>query len=351
MDLRALLEPRVSEPPSGDNLEYDPAFTEMELAAQPGEERQIGDEVTAAEDPDYREMKRTALDVLERSHDLRAAIVLGDAVLRLDGLAGFAEVTGYLRGCVEQYWDSCHPQLDEDDDNDPTMRINALQGLCGQPGGLGGPSPVFASLRRAALTDSRGFGRFSLRDIEIAEGIVPPPAGMDHLPDTGSIGAAFKDSDDAVLEATLAAVRQAREDIKAISAAFDSHTPGQGPEYDELVKLLGAMERRLTSYSDAGAATAGDAPASPGSDMPVSGTPAAGAPAVPGTINSTADVSAALDRIIGYYHRNEPSSPIPMLLERAKRLVNADFLTIIKDMAPHGLDNVQTIGGLDEDDD
>ena len=46
-----------------------------------------------------------------------------------------------------------------------------------------------------------------------------------------------------------------------------------------------------------------------------------------------------------------PSSPIPMLLERAKRLVNADFLTIIKDMAPHGLDNVQTIGGLDEDDD
>ena len=350
MDLQSLLEPRVSEPPSGDNLEYDPVFTEMELAAQPGEERQIGDEVTAAEDPDYREVKRTALDVLERSHDLRAAVFLADAVLHTDDLPAFAEVTSYIRGCLEQYWITCHPQLDEDDDNDPTMRINALQGLCGQPGGLGGPSPVYASLRRMALTDSRGFGRFSLRDIDIAEGIIPPPAGMDHLPDTSTIGAAFQDSPADVLSATLAAVRQARDDVKAISGVFDMNTPGQGPEYDELIKLLNNIERRMTGYASI-SDTAGEADgdAAPEADRPAA--PAAAAPSVPGAINSTGDVTAALERIIAYYKRHEPSSPIPILLERAKRLVNADFLTIIKDMAPHGLDNVQTVGGLEDDDD
>lgn len=354
MDLRALLEPRDSEPPSGDNLEYDPVFTEMEHAAQPGEERQIGDEITAAEDPEYRDVQRTALDILGRSHDLRAAVFLGDAVLRLDGIQAFAQVTSYIRGCLEDYWETCHPELDADDDDDPTMRINAIQGLCGQPGGLGGPSQVFASLRRAALTDSRNFGKVSLRDIEIAEGVIPTPPGMDSLPDTGTIGAAFKDSPDDFLSATLEAARQAREDVKAISAVFDDRTPGQGPELDELVKLLGTIDRRLTAYGNIGDSAADDAAEDDGeaaAPAAAAGGGGAAAPAAPGTINSPADVSAALDRIIGYYRRHEPSSPIPILLERAKRLVSADFLTIIRDMAPSGMDNVQTIGGLEDDDD
>ncbi|MAC81202.1 MAG: type VI secretion system protein TssA [Rhodobacteraceae bacterium] len=352
MDLRALLEPRDSEPPSGDNLEYDPVFTEMELAAQPGEERQIGDEVTAAEDPEYRDVKRTALDVLGRSHDLRAAIFLGDAVLRLDGIQAFADVTSYIRGCLENYWETCHPELDADDDDDPTMRINAIQGLCGQPGGLGGPSQIYASLRRAALTDSRNFGHVSLRDIEIAEGVIPLPSNMDSAPDTGTIGAAFKDSPDDFLSATLDAVRRAREDVKAINAVFDDKTPGRGPELDELIKLLGTMDRRLTAYGNVGDAADGDAPDDAGvTAAQASGGGVVSAPAIPGAINSPADVSAALDRIIGYYRRQEPSSPIPILLERAKRLVGADFLTIIRDMAPSGMDNVQTVGGLEDDDD
>jgi type VI secretion system protein ImpA len=37
-------------------------------------------------------------------------------------------------------------------------------------------------------------------------------------------------------------------------------------------------------------------------------------------------------------------------MTRAKKLVGADFMTIMKDMAPKGLDNVKLIGGLEEDD-
>ena len=58
-----------------------------------------------------------------------------------------------------------------------------------------------------------------------------------------------------------------------------------------------------------------------------------------------------LDRIIAYYARSEPSSPVPMLLERAKRMVGADFLTIIKEMAPDGIQNVHLIGGITETED
>lgn len=346
MDLAVLLQSKGDDSPSGENLEYDPTFTEMELAAQPGEERQIGDAITEAADPDYREVRARALEVLERSHDLRAAVFLADAVLNLDGLAGFAQVTAFIRGCLQTWWDTCHPELDEDD-GDPTMRINAVQNLCGQPGEMAGPSPVYRSLRRTPLTDSRGFGRFSLRDIEVAEGQMPAPAGMDRVADSGSVSAAFQDTDAAVLVARLAAARTALDDVKAIGAVFDDRTPGQGPDLAPLAKLLGQIVRRLGGFAGGGEDIA-DAADDAADDGPLgSGGPASAGGT--GAINSPKDVTATLERIIAYYRRNEPSSPIPILLGRAKRLVNADFLTIMRDMAPQGIDNVHLIGGIEEE--
>ena len=45
----ALLTSRGEDAPSGENLEYEPVFAELELAAQPGEEKQVGDEIVQGE--------------------------------------------------------------------------------------------------------------------------------------------------------------------------------------------------------------------------------------------------------------------------------------------------------------
>ena len=71
---------------------------------------------------------------------------------------------------------------------------------------------------------------------------------------------------------------------------------------------------------------------------------------MPGSVETAQDARNALDKVIGYFNRYEPSSPVPIILERAKRLVGADFMTIMKDMAPAGLDSVMMIGGISEDD-
>ena len=353
MDVIVLLRAKGDDSPSGSDPEYDPDFTEMELAAQPGEETVIGDQVTAATDPDYREVQTKALSVLERAHDLRAAVFLADAILQSEGVVGFADVTTLIRGMLEEFWETCHPMLDEDD-GDPTMRVNAVQDLCGQTDGMGGASPVFRSLRRAALTDSRAFGRFSMRDIEIAEGILSAPAGMDHIPDTASIGAAFQDTDDATLSARLDALDTIAQNLRAISAAFDEHVPGQGPDLDGLLKLLRQMTQKMRSYGSM-AETEDSAESEEETDVgappPAHGSQRSVSSGAPGSINSPTDVSNTIDRIIAYYKREEPSSPVPLLLERAKRLVGADFLTIINDMAPRGLENVNIVGGIEDDDD
>ncbi|MCI5110215.1 MAG: type VI secretion system protein TssA [Marivita sp.] len=336
-----MLKSHGDDAPSGENLEYDPDFIAMELAGQPEEERQAGAEIVAGSDPDYKDLASKARVVLERSHDIRAAVYLADCEVRLRGLVGFAEVTAYIRGCLEEYWDTCHPQLDEEDDNDPMMRINAVSGL-------GGRSTVVRSLRRAAyLTNSRVMGRVTIRDIDILNGEAEA-AEDETVKSSSEIDAAFTDTADEELEAFYTAAKSALDDVNAIDAVFLEKTPGYGPSLDDLQQLLNKIVKTLAKYVQSDDAV--DESVDAAADGPVAGAqPAARSGGVPGVIETRADVTAALDRIMDYYARHEPSSPLPILLKRAKRLVGAEFMEIIKDLAPEGAANVRLVGGVSEE--
>ena len=333
----ALLKIFSDDTPSGENLEYETVFTELERAAQPGEERQMGDELIAAEDPNYGDISVKALAVLEQSHDLRAAILMANAELRINGFAGFATVTTYIRGCLEQFWETCHPQLDEEDSNDPTMRVNAVLGLSED-------TTILRGLRNAPLTLSNAFGLVSLRDISVAEGEALPTSDATNVLDAAGISAAFQDTDDDTLAMILAAALTALENVKAIDEVFNTQIPGQGPDLNPLIKMLFRVAKRL------GEETGGvveDAPEEEVLESAASRGPVKTAPT--GAIETPRDVEIVLDRIIAYYASSEPSSPLPILLQRAKRLVGADFMTIMKDIAPRGVENVMLVGGIDEE--
>jgi type VI secretion system protein ImpA len=55
-----------------------------------------------------------------------------------------------------------------------------------------------------------------------------------------------------------------------------------------------------------------------------------------------------LDKICDYYERYEPSSPLPMLLKRAKRLATKSFLDILEDLTPDGVSQARIIGGVEQ---
>ena len=65
-----------------------------------------------------------------------------------------------------------------------------------------------------------------------------------------------------------------------------------------------------------------------------------------GAIKSRQDAIRALDAAAEFFRRNEPSSPIPMFLDRAKRLVSKDFLEVLADVAPDALPQARSAGGL-----
>jgi type VI secretion system protein ImpA len=69
-----------------------------------------------------------------------------------------------------------------------------------------------------------------------------------------------------------------------------------------------------------------------------------------GAFASRDDVIQALDMACEYYKRFEPSSPVPLLLQRAKRLASKDFLSIIRDMVPESMPQIASIGGINDGD-
>ena len=335
-----LLTIRSKDAPSGENLEYEPVFAALELAAQPGEEKQAGNEIIKGEEPDYGDVIEKALMVLEISHDLRAALYLALAEVNVNGFPGLAKATWYIRGCLEQFWDTCHPQLDADDDNDPTMRVNAVLGLSDD-------TAMVRAVRNAPLTRSASFGIVSLRDIEVARGEIEARADQHRVLDNAAIAAAFQDTDDAVLQELFEGAKASLDNIKGIDSVFSDKIPGHGPDMSGIMRMLQRAVKALADATgeDVEAATEGG----PTADAS-GGAPAKTATGMPGAINGPSDVETAIDRIMAYYAIKEPSSPVPTILARAKRLVGADFVTIVKDLAPDGMSQVRNVGGLPDED-
>ena len=322
--------------PSGENLEYDAAYGDLERLAQGRAEQQIGDQTIEAQPPDWQEVEKRALDLLARTKDLRVALYLIRAQLHTEGLPGFSKGLEYLRGLVERYWETVHPQLDPNDDNDPTTRVNAINGLTH-------PTAVLNVVRSTPLTDSRTFGRISYRDLLVAKGELLPAGNSDsEPPDMARIDGAFSDTDAEALQALAAAAQESIAHAEAIDATVSEQVGAAlAPNLEELMNLLKGLERVLSDR------TGGGAPAAEAPAEPAEAPPAAAAPAHSGDIGGPQDVIAALDRICAYYEKNEPSSPVPLLMRRAKRLVSKNFMEIIGDLAPDTVKQIEKISGND----
>lgn len=330
LDIANLLAPISGDARSGPNLEYDPGFTALERAATGKPEQVIGGSTTAAEPPDWAVALSLALELLARTKDLRVAVLAARALLYRNGVEGFAEGLALLRGLLEQHWSTVHPQLDPDDDNDPTMRITALAALS---------TPLLLlKLRSAPLVVSRALGSVSLLDLYPASG----------APDAARVGGAFESAELPVLEATALSLSDALGHLRAIETVFEAQTGRRGPDFTPLLDYFGkahqALEQRLVARRPVTASE--PVPAAPGSatTAPVA-QPARG---LSGEILTREDVIKALDKICEYYGRHEPASPVPLMAQRCKKLVTMSFFEILNEMAPDGVKQAQLVVGKAE---
>ena len=333
LEVDKLLAPISELEPAGLNLEYDPAFSALEKAATGKAEQQIGGTIVPGEPPEWNAVAEQALALLARTKDLRVAVRLAEASASRHGIAGFSEALSVVRGLIDRYWAVVHPQLDPDDDNDPTMRVTALSALSTQP--------VFAALRSSPLLSSRSLGPVSLHDF----GVDPSGKLEADKADAAKVQAAFTESDLPTLEAALAGILAAQEALGGIETALQSLAGSQGPDFTGLTRIFfqarQLLEPRVVQRR---ADERGSDAAAPGDGNGAAGQPEA-ARTFRGDIVSREDVIRALDKICAYYERNEPSSPVPLLLQRCKRLVTLSFVEILKDLAPDSMKQIEMVAG------
>jgi len=219
------------------------------------------------------------------------------------------------------------------------MRMNALALIASDEG-------LLRALREAPLLRSPLLGVLSLRNLRIASGRQRLPEGSEESPPTPEqIEAILASAGTDDLSAMSAVLGRCVAAQQAIDRLLGEQAPNQAPDLEPLATDLYEAVRVIERGQARHASATGDA------DANVAGpaaSPGAGAGTPGGPVRSRADVVRTLDTIIAYYQAQEPSSPLPMLLERAKRLVHKNFREIIAELAPGGEAEIQVLAGRDE---
>lgn len=346
LDIDKLLQARSDDEPCGPDLEYDPDFMALEQNIEGTPEKQIGDRIEPAQPPNWKLVKKDALALLERSCDLRLIMYLTRAMLNMDGILGFARALSLMQRAVDAYWDSIRPQLDPDDDYDPTVRVNLLLGLCDF-------QTVLNPLALAPLVESRRLGRFSWRDMQIAAGKLAPVNKDAEPPTPETLQGAFMDAELESLQETFGGLTESLDGLARIeSFVTDQVGVGSAPSFGPLRDMLKSMKLALNEHiqmREGVGEGSGSVQGEEGTGETAGGSQVAKREGGLGGIASRQDVVRALDLICAYYAKYEPSSPTPILLQRAKRLVNKNFMEIIEDMAPEAIPQLTIIAGRREE--
>lgn len=374
MDFSRLLEPVESDPPSGAELRNDPRFHAIERLLEPAaRENRLNEDGTvnfSAPDVDWQQVIDDAFELAKDGRDLRLLVKVVRAANRQEGFQGLSEGLELLKDTVTKFWDTLHPALrDRPDAKMASLpRTNAMRQLENDDNGLLG------DLKYSILLNPRGIGPVVGMHLAAASwsefDVVNNAASGLSQEEKDAIVAQHNTEKNRVVAACRAMAAEDEEKTKelvsgflaceeacdALAAAFNE-AAGFGSEpgltFDQLKEFLAQMRATIEA---AIAETSGDEAASEGVATTVDGSlensPAQaanqGVGGVPGTIGSRADVENALDKIIAFYQRTEPASPIPHLLRRIKKIVPMDFMALMEEVAPSGVKEFRSLAGIDE---
>jgi len=336
------LEPVSEDEPCGPDLEYDNDFLALTQAAAGKPETQFA----PAEPPDWRAVFSQAEELNARSRDLRIANLWLRARLRLEGFATLAPGLRLFEQLLTRWWDELHPRPE---DGDAFARVNVLNELTSLEATLG-------DVRASLVLNDRGIGQVSVRDIEIAVGDLAP-RDDESPPSRGQIESMLADA----VADNPQVNTQASDALAALDALIDCLSTrlgyGEQPDFSALRNMLDNVAAVSPSPVSIGADSddlAGmlndlgiDDSAGGGDDAPVRR--GRGGGGALGAIESRADAVRAIELVCAYLDKHEPTNPAADLLRRAQRLIDRNFLQLVREFAPEAVNEVARMLGVDPD--
>jgi type VI secretion system protein ImpA len=312
-DIADFLTPIAPDAPAGPDLSYDPARQAIEQAFS-----------DPADEVDWPRTVAMIETQARQTRDIWLAVYMARAGARLGDLAVVEAGVQLLAGLFEHFWDTAHPTIEE-------YGVEGRKGACESLVRIG---EFLAPLRHVPLIVHPRLGQYDGAAIE--------RFGADGMADGyGPFRAALADTPVERIEAIVDRFRRIeaalqRADVILSDKAGEAGQTGTNfrPTYEAIEGIVHA----LTPFVGQSVETVGGG--DDAAPILLSGGAASGDIR---RIQSREDVARALDAVIDYYGRVEPSSPIPVALGRVKSWIAMDFMAILADIAPNSVGDATAV--------
>ncbi len=322
MEIERLLKPISAESPCGPDREYDADFLTLSEDLESPQERIAGD--VSEKEPNWNTIASRAEALFLRTKDLRVAIWLSRAWTRREGLAGLVSGLHLINDLLTLYWEDIHPNLDSEDDNDPTRRLNVLSEI-------GDYGILVRDVQNAMILFPPV--RVSIRDILISLGKISgtnvdagyTPAQIEEMFHAQENAQAVRNFSDLITEA-LETLQEIRNFLK------QKVNEAELPDFSQLQI---ALEPILLLCKNAAASSQDTDPEE--SSLADEGIMVDKNGSSQGEIRNREDVTRVLEKVCKYLERTEPTNPVSLIIRFAQTLMTKNFLEIIEAIPPEDM--------------
>lgn len=325
-----LLSPLSPESLTGPDLSFSPEFDAIaELRRFDDPTLDQGEWVRDIKAADWPGVVRLCTELLStRTKDLRLAGWMTEALARTAGFSGMAEGLNLCAGLCESFWDSLHPQPDEDAPADEPaerfeQRIGNLSWLLTQLAEVAQTQPLIVSKAASGGGGAAAYGRCT---IEAVRSRKASEYENTTEPTEEQIALALTQTPGDSLLASLEGTKTALDALARLQAVIDGHLGVSGPNFSATRDALKDTQHMLTRFAkDRGLLQANAGEDATSASMVPMNTPTSVSAATPsvsfsGAAPATrAQALAQLRAVAEFFRRTEPHSPVAYLADKAAR--------------------------------
>ncbi len=254
--------------------------------------------------------------LLGRTRDIRLLSLLARFLVLDRDLARFAGVIEAISRLLETYWDEVHPRAERDSFS---LRAAAIATL-NEP-------TVCIPLQYMPLCEDRRFGIITFRTRMYAVGEAKPREG-ETAPALQAILQALQESDRSHFDATRGLIAKLAASLRRIHSLFSEHCGfDKAPRLDKITEtaagILALLDEAVPTEDQIKLAASGGAAQT----------------SVSGSIRNAFGARLALEAVIEYFRRREPSSPVLPLVAQARELQGKTFVEVMQTLLPTQADD------------
>lgn len=331
----------------GQNCEYDPLYLQLEQLAIGVPDSQMGDSVIGGKDPDYRKLRENCLNLWDKTRDLRVAIYIAISSLFIDGIKGFRDSLTIIQYLSNELWNEFYPQLDPNDDNDPTERINILSMISPKQGSYNDPLLFISRFRDVKLIDDKPYTLKNLLDIQ---------SGNTDINEQIFLGEISQISNNCIQEYydTIVDIEDLLSDIS--NTFYEKSNKEAIIDFSSLnneLKVLKEFYKYNLSNRDVnnnitdGSISSEEETPTPSSNNVKTVNNKVNISSI--NVSNRAEALLLLKKSADFFRQTEPTNPVPYLIDRAIRIAELNFIDILNDIDSNILDRVKEQLGIPKD--